>query len=197
VCSSDLHDEAAAWRALATLWAPAAAPEPPCAPGQALRCHRATLTLAQIRQLARPGLLLLHEEADGPGRGAPGYALLLGLDDQQALLRPGDGGAAEAVPLAQLARWWRGEFATLWRAPQGLPEGTLDASQPALAAWLGEQLDRLPDANARDERPLRQRIAAFQLAQGLKPDGVPGPMTLMQLNRAAGVQEPRLRGTGS
>jgi general secretion pathway protein A len=33
---------------------------------------------------------------------------------------------------------------------------------------------------------------AFQLTQGLAPDGLVGPQTLMQLNRAAGVDEPRL-----
>ena len=37
------------------------------------------------------------------------------------------------------------------------------------------------------------QLRAFQLAQGLPADGMPGPMTFMQLNRAAGVDEPRLR----
>ena len=41
---------------------------------------------------------------------------------------------------------------------------------------------------------LRARVAAFQQAQGLTPDGVVGPTTLMQLNRAAGVDEPWLPG---
>ena len=42
----------------------------------------------------------------------------------------------------------------------------------------------------------RARIHQFQLNQGLTPDGQAGPMTLMMLNRAAGVQEPRLRSGG-
>jgi general secretion pathway protein A len=40
---------------------------------------------------------------------------------------------------------------------------------------------------------LRSKLRTFQLAQGLDGDGQPGPMTLMQLNRAAGIDEPRLR----
>ena len=40
---------------------------------------------------------------------------------------------------------------------------------------------------------LRARLRAFQLAQGLPADGRLGPMTFMQLNRTAGVEEPRLR----
>ena len=39
---------------------------------------------------------------------------------------------------------------------------------------------------------LRAKVSAFQIAQGLKPDGLVGPVTLMQLNRAAGVDEPKL-----
>jgi general secretion pathway protein A len=40
---------------------------------------------------------------------------------------------------------------------------------------------------------LASRVFAFQLAQGLNPDGVAGPLTLMQLNRLSGVDEPQLQ----
>lgn len=40
---------------------------------------------------------------------------------------------------------------------------------------------------------LRADLRAFQVAQGLQADGLPGPLTFMQLNRASGVDEPRLR----
>ena len=42
--------------------------------------------------------------------------------------------------------------------------------------------------------PLPERVRMFQLAQGLPPDGVTGPLTLMLLNRSAGVDEPSLAG---
>ena len=145
------------------------------------------LTLAQIRQLARPGLLVLQPEG-----GVPAYALLVGLGEDSATLQLGQ--ARQQVPLATLARLWRGEFATLWRAPEDLPPTASDsaAGNKGLAEWMGRQLKGLPNDDGQNERPLRQRIAAFQLAQGLKPDGVAGPMTLMQLNRVAGIAEPRL-----
>ncbi|HEX7636683.1 MAG TPA: peptidoglycan-binding protein, partial [Noviherbaspirillum sp.] len=38
----------------------------------------------------------------------------------------------------------------------------------------------------------RQQLRQFQAAQGLFADGIAGPVTLMQLNRVAGLQEPRL-----
>lgn len=183
------HDERQAWRALAALWPTAgdSASAEPCAADQPLRCHRAVLTLAQIRQLARPGLLVLQPEG-----GVPAYALLVGLGEDSATLQLGQ--ARQQVPLATLARLWRGEFATLWRAPEDLPPTASDsaAGNKGLAEWMGRQLKGLPNDDGQNERPLRQRIAAFQLAQGLKPDGVAGPMTLMQLNRVAGIAEPRL-----
>ena len=67
-----------------------------------------------------------------------------------------------------------------------------------VAEWLVARLDSLPTAtpaaSAREGAPdLKARLYQFQLAQGLIPDGRAGPMTFMQLNRAAGLAEPRLR----
>jgi general secretion pathway protein A len=51
-----------------------------------------------------------------------------------------------------------------------------------------------PPAGAQKfDAALQAKVSAFQLAQGLKADGLAGPITLMQLNRAAGVAEPRLQ----
>ena len=73
---------------------------------------------------------------------------------------------------------------------------------PEGAAWLDQQLaSRAAGGNGPGSRPmtpaLRQsRIHRFQLAQGVTPDGRAGPLTLMLLNRATGVSEPRLRTGG-
>jgi len=94
------------------------------------------------------------------------------------------------LSLAALAQVWRGDFATLWRIPPGwqLP---LESAQPASAqAWLRGELDRA--APVAVGTPLRTQVQAFQVAQGLVPDGVAGPLTLIRLNRAAGILEPRL-----
>jgi general secretion pathway protein A len=63
--------------------------------------------------------------------------------------------------------------------------------------WLAAQLARFngqpaPTGAQPFDAALRARLQAFQLAQGLQPDGRPGPLTLMQLNRVAGVAEPHL-----
>jgi general secretion pathway protein A len=36
------------------------------------------------------------------------------------------------------------------------------------------------------------RVKAFQKGQGIKPDGHPGPMTFMQIDKALGARGPSL-----
>jgi len=183
-------DEAPAWRALAGLWGLSLAAGDPCerAARHALHCYRARGGLMPIRQLARPGILKL---VDSRGRSA--HVLLTGLSEDSATVRAGD--TEQRVPLALLAQAWRGDFATFWRAPPQYRPGDVAIAGSPLGAWLGERLARL-DGGApapADDEALKARVFAFQLAHGLPPDGVAGPLTMMQLNRASGVEEPRLQ----
>ena len=135
--------------------------------------------LAQLRDLGRPALLALR------GDGGPvTHVLLVGLDDKTALVQAG--GARRRVSIWVLATVWRGDALTLWKAPPGWREPLGDSLPRELAAWLDQ---RLPGST---EQPLKTRITEFQVTHGLKPDGLAGPMTLMQLNRATGVEEPSL-----
>jgi general secretion pathway protein A len=180
-----IGDESAAWRALAPLWRADASAMDPCALAD-LQCFRhANTTLAQIRQLDRPGLLRLQP----PGEAA-GYALLVGLGPRSAVLRVG--GVDRSVTLAALATAWHGDYATYWRPPPGYTQPA-DADSPAVRAWLNAQLARWAGASGSSGSDLKPRIAAFQIAQGLAGDGLAGPMTFMQLDRALGVAEPRLQ----
>jgi general secretion pathway protein A len=96
------------------------------------------------------------------------------------------------VPLATLGAAWRVEFGTFWRAPAGYAgSGSLSAAGSPGAEWLAARLAQVLPAGAASA-PLPSRVAAFQVAQGLPPDGLAGPLTLMLLNRATGVDEPRL-----
>ncbi|MDO9071754.1 MAG: AAA family ATPase [Rubrivivax sp.] len=178
-------DIATAWRELGLRWNVAIGEGDACAATLQARlaCFRsASGGLGVVRQLERPVLLML--------RGADGrvaHALLVALDERQATLQVG--AARYALPLAMLAGLWRGEFATFWRLPPGWTDSGVAGSNPAARAWL----DRgLADAGFGPERPLAERVWAFQLAQGLPPDGRAGPLTVMRLNRLAGVDEPRL-----
>jgi general secretion pathway protein A len=188
VFSSRLRGEAEAWRELAAAWGlKLGATADPCnaAARQDLPCYKGPGSLALVRQLDRPGLLVLY---DGDGRGY--HVVLTALTAESATLHRG--GASVTVPLATLGAAWRGEFGTFWRAPEGYAGSAGFASGRGEAAeWLAGRLAVvLPAGSA--SAPLPSRIAAFQVAQGLPPDGLAGPLTLMLLNRATGVEEPHL-----
>jgi general secretion pathway protein A len=184
------RNEKDAWRELAPEWKLALDATDPCAAAarEQVQCYRSTSNLALIRQLDRPGILMLHDDSDRPV-----YALLVGLGNDTATLRMG--GVTQTVPLVSLARIWRGDFATFWRAPPGYTGKAVDAGSGAVAEWLAAQLATLrgePASAGAGEANWKARVSAFQLTQGLTPDGLAGPTTFMQLNRARGVDEPRL-----
>jgi general secretion pathway protein A len=193
--ASLVGNERQAWRELAQAWRIDAGDGDPCAVAyaQQIHCYRGSAaTLALIRQLDRPGVLTLR---DGGNRAA--HALLVGLSEKNATLRIG--GVPQDVPLVALADYWRGEYATFWRAPPGYTGAISGSRSGAAARWLALQLatvrgDARPVGDRLDDATLKGWIHAFQLAQGLPSDGVAGPITLMQLNRAIGVDEPRLSG---
>jgi general secretion pathway protein A len=191
-----LGPERAAWQALAPEWGVALADGDPCQAVQKdqLRCFRSSgVTLATIRQLDRPGVLTLR---DADNRVA--HVVLTGLAADSATLRIG--GEPRSVPLVALADYWRGEFATLWRVPPEYRGTITDSRSGPSAQWLAQQLaaargDKSPVRARFDDATLKGWIHTFQLTQGLPSDGIAGPITLMQLNRTIGVDEPRLQGS--
>ncbi|HEY0820109.1 MAG TPA: AAA family ATPase [Rhizobacter sp.] len=192
-----LRSEPQALRELAAAWKVSLAEGDPCgvALRQQLNCFKSEDGgLAMLRSLDRPGVLTLYDDA-----GKPLYVLLTALGADSASLQ-GAGGATQTVLLSALAKSWRGEFATLWRSPPDY-SGRLPAGQNGpVVDWVAQQVARaqgepVPAASGTLDAALQERIANFQLTRGLKPDGRVGPITLMHLNRVAGVDEPRLQPT--
>jgi general secretion pathway protein A len=187
-----LANENEAWRELARSWnveLPAEGEPCEAAQRQGLQCFTRSLGLPLIRELGRPGILTLDA-----GSGAPRYALLTALTRDTATLRAG--GTEQTVTLPALAARWQGTFSTLWKMPPGY--ATRGVPQPATVDWMAAGLARATGASAPGphrtvDAALRVELKSFQTARGLAADGQPGPMTFMQLNRAAGIDEPRLR----
>lgn len=187
--------------------------------GQGLRCFempRAALPV--LRQLDRPGIVALRRGPLAPGAATEppvAYALLVGLDADDAVLAvPGDARSAARVPLDLLTTRWRGAFDTLWRvtslpgdggAPAAADRAALAAQLASAGAASSSASSSVSGASGAPVRPAtsapsadeREQIYRFQLAHGLTPDGLAGPLTRMQLNRATGVAEPRLMPSGA
>jgi general secretion pathway protein A len=182
-----------AWTALAQRWGLPLPPQAdPCsvAAQRGLQCYRTSSgSLSLVRLIDRPVLLTLRR----PGQPAA-LAALVALEEQQAVLMVD--GQPRHVALAELAGAWRGEFVTFWRVPPGYAERA-DNSTP-LREWLAARLAPASPSSAAASAPapawpeLNRQVQAFQASQGLQPDGLIGPITLMQVNRAAGIAEPRL-----
>ena len=201
------EDEASAYRQLMQLWGMTIAAENPCLVAQAsgVQCYVGNGGFSELLVLDRPAVLKLFDKD-----GKPHYALLTELSARAATLRVG--AATYTVHPTALARHFRGSFATVWKAPLGFNDKiTLGDHGPAvdwLAASLaalnsaqtnetqaGQDTDRGRVANQALDQTLMRKLKDFQIAQGLKPDGIAGPKTMMYVNRAVGVDEPRLQKT--
>ena len=190
-----------AWRALGPLWGVALNSSDACgdAQNQGVFCYaKKPLSLLLIRQLDRPGFVTLTNR-----NGQPVYALLTGLTAEAATLTFDK--TSLTVPLAWVAETWNGSFSTLWKRPANMGGAAQGAVSDAATPWLAGQLALLaqtptaasPASAGSEPAPARQagvreRVHAFQTAQGLPANGQAGPLTMMQLNRATGVPEPRL-----
>jgi general secretion pathway protein A len=185
-----------AWRELGQAWKFDPGNEDPCAIAvlHRLQCYRTSeLTIPLLKQLDRPGILKL-QRADEPAV----YAVLTGLTDQVATLQ--SGGTVHRVTLISLARFWRGEFATYWQPPRGYVPDLREGTSSAVVGLLSNQLAVLEGKPVRSgtvesltlDTALVGRVKAFQKGQGIKPDGHPGPMTFMQIEKALGASGPSL-----
>ena len=194
--SNFAQDERSAWRELAPLWGIDPGTADPCAAAarQQVRCAKFASTLSLLRQLGRPGVVALHD-----GDGHTVYATLVGLGDKTVTLRADD--QTLVAQTAAFVKAWRGEFGTLWRMPSGyvspLAEGASGPVVERLAAQLAHaDNEPAPEPVQAMDAALRSKVAKFQSSHGLTASGRAGPTTFMQLNRATGVDEPRLGSDG-
>jgi general secretion pathway protein A len=192
VINDKSREERPLYRDLAKLWGVDLPDGEPCKAAMAARlhCYRSARGLVEIRQLDRPAILSL-EDADGK----PFYALLTGLNNADATLQIG--GLSYRVGVIALGGHFMGDFTTFRGAPPDFRERIGLGDRGADVDWVATQLARLnrtkgPEAGQPYDKLMAKQVRDFQLAQGLRPDGVVGPRTFMLLNNTAGVNEPRL-----
>ena len=109
------------------------------------------------------------------------------------------GGDTLAVQAGAFAKVWRGEFATAWRLPPGYVTAVGEGASGPLVDRLATQIasfagEPAPAPGQTMDAELLAKVAKFQSSHGLPSEGRAGPTTFMQINRAIGVDEPRLAG---
>lgn len=185
--------EGEALQQLARAWGQSWRSAAPCnseGPAQRVYCYRSPAGLSLLRQLDRPVVLSLRDASHPEA-----FVVLWGLTEQEALIQGPKG--LQTWPLAVISARWRGEFVALWQAPEGYRSKILPGQKGPALDWLATRLSQVDHGPAiatpaRLDGALGERVLAFQVAQGLKADGVVGATTFMQLNRLSGVREPAL-----
>jgi general secretion pathway protein A len=148
---------------------------------QGLRCLMQRGSLAQLRMLNRPAILMLSDEA-----GTASQVVLRALGEDTAQVQIGSQNAT--VSVAELTRYWFGDFVLLWR-PGGKDIRDLSAGmRGAPVRQLREQLNRWSgggsSASTSDEYDgsLVQLVEQFQRANRLTVDGIAGIETQVALD---------------
>jgi general secretion pathway protein A len=156
-----------------------------------LRCHTARGGLDELRELNRPAVLLMHD-----AQGREFYATLSALDRNSAGFVMG--AQTRTVAISALAAQWSGQYTLLWRVPPEAHENIRGGERGPAVAWLNRQLAQAQGRAAEsgkdplfDQMVLRQ-VKQFQLDEGLIPDGVVGPRTLMRLAGVADTLAPKI-----
>jgi len=156
-----------------------------------LQCRAARGGLADLRQMNRPAILLLHD-----AEGQEFYALLTRLDDQFATFRVG--AENQTIALGALAEQWSGRYTLLWRRPPITGVEIKPGEIGPRVEWLAKQLALIygntaePDKNPVFNESMVRLVKQFQLGQGLTPDGAVGAQTIMRLSLAADLAAPKL-----
>ena len=157
----------------------------PCsqASKQGLECLTQRGSFGQLRLYNRPAILLLNDDAGGSHQ-----VVLKGLDDQQAHLQIG--GTAMDVGIADLARYWLGDFVMLWRPGTAQVKALSEGMRGNDVRWLRQSLQRVSGAHADGpvsdvfDADLGKLVRDFQRDHRLMVDGIAGVQTQIVLATA-------------
>jgi general secretion pathway protein A len=165
--------------------------ESPCkrAESQGMHCYFAHGGVSDLFQLDQPVLIHLTSP-----EGKEYWATLVSLDHQTASLVIA--GVTRKVTLNDLASSWFGQFVGIWDSPPGYTGRIPMHYRGPAVTWLRHKLELVDGIrdNGSDvfDKALARRIRKFQLSDGIQPDGLVGPLTLIRLNVRSGTVKPRL-----
>ena len=169
-------------------------PERPCADNtqEILRCLRGYGDLGELKRLNRPAVLELWDDSPDPFFAA----LLANSDTSYTIEIEGNVHVVNGVTLQQ---HWFGNYTVLWRAPPGFNRAIQLGHTGTQVEWVRERLESLSRLAPTDldraffDRNLEDALKQFQRSQQLRPDGIAGPNSLIQLHSSADVLVAKLR----
>jgi general secretion pathway protein A len=151
-----------------------------------LRCFHNSGNWRSVLKLDRPTVLTLTNEL-----GQSLYFALLAIEGQDALISYQ--GEMYWVGMDELDRYWLGEYSVLWKLPP-YKSSVVMPGQASEDEWLQTSLSRLNRSYLSLNEPINKKIQRFQQSSGLVPDGIPGTMTLIHINKRLCLDCPKLLG---
>jgi len=157
-----------------------------------LRCLRGYGDLAELERLNRPAVLELWDHATDPF-----FAALLSISDANYTLEIE--GNVHVVSGSAIRQHWFGNYTVLWRAPPGFNRAIQLGHSGTQVEWLRQQLESLAylaptnGDRALFDHNLGDALKQFQRSQKLRPDGIAGPNSLIQLHSRADIPVAKLR----
>jgi len=144
---------------------------------------------SRLAVLDRPAVLELINQ-----QGEPVSVVLLALEPGRARLEVG--GERQWVSREAVETVWFGGYSLLWRVPPWESRLIEPGSTRNRELWLKQALSRAEEALSLEPGApgdaLEPRITAFQRREGLRTDGVIGPLTIIRLNHYMGRSVPTL-----
>jgi general secretion pathway protein A len=182
-----------AYAALFTAWGASYEGKDACAQAEVLnlRCRSARGGLDELRQMNRPAVLAMRDD-----EGKEFHATLTALDDKSATFAIGT--QTRTVSLGALAAQWAGQYTLLWHMPPGALDNIFLGVRGPAVQWLITQLALArgqvvePGTAPLFDEDVERQVKQFQLAQGLVPDGLVGPQTVMRLAGVGDKSAPQL-----
>ncbi len=156
-----------------------------------LRCLRQRGDIAAMRNLDRPAVLTISDDA-----GDKAYTAVLKLTGTQASLATQD--AYAEVPLSILALLSHNDFTLLWKAPKGYHAPVRPGQSGDLVAALAKQVTQalhqswIGAPRTQYDATLKEQVKILQRQEGLNPDGVAGPLTWIHINALNHIDAPSL-----
>lgn len=159
-----------------------------------LSCLTSKDSLESLRSMNRPAVLTLYDDG-----GSPFHVVLSGLDDDSAHFIADK--THRELALSAITSRWFGEYLLLWQQPPFQNKLLRPGQKGDAVRWLAETLHKLElyEATGHEVRLEGRLLGAFkhfQFSNGLTPDGVLGPMSLIHLNTARKLPGPRLSQQG-
>jgi len=197
---ADSTDTDTAFERLFALWRASyvAGPVDACeqAARQKLECLVERGSFGQLQVYNRPAILILNDD-----QGGSHQVVLTALRDEDASLDIG--GTPAVVSIAELSRYWLGDFVLLWRPDTATVKPLAVGTRGDEVRWLRRSLGRLRGVDAGRavsdvyDAELSRQVMDFQRAHRLAVDGVAGVQTQVVLNGAVSTADSPLLVAGS